>query len=82
MLIYQYLVSSLNFMLSYCLCALCHRSVAVCIIVSANKTELECGPMPNLMVALPNIGGALCFGPTVADRQDMQTDRQDRTTVR
>jgi len=21
---------------------------------------LECGPMPNLMVALPNIGGALC----------------------
>ena len=24
------------------------------------KKELECGPMPNLMVALPNIGGALC----------------------
>jgi len=22
--------------------------------------KLECGPMPNLMVALPNIGGALC----------------------
>ena len=22
--------------------------------------QLECGPMPNLMVALPNIGGALC----------------------
>jgi len=22
--------------------------------------RLECGPMPNLMVALPNIGGALC----------------------
>jgi len=22
--------------------------------------ELECGPMPNVMVALPNIGGALC----------------------
>ena len=21
---------------------------------------LECGPMPNVMVALPNIGGALC----------------------
>jgi len=24
---------------------------------------LECGPMPNLMVALPNIGGALCSTP-------------------
>ena len=23
------------------------------------KKELECGPMPNVMVALPNIGGAL-----------------------
>ena len=27
------------------------------------KTKLECGPMPNLMVALPNIGGALCSTP-------------------
>ena len=27
------------------------------------KTELECGPMPNVMVALPNIGGALCSMP-------------------
>jgi len=25
--------------------------------------ELECGPMPNVMVALPNIGGALCSMP-------------------
>jgi len=24
---------------------------------------LECGPIPNLMVALPNIGGALCSMP-------------------
>jgi len=23
------------------------------------KEELECGPMPNVMAALPNIGGAL-----------------------
>ena len=23
-------------------------------------SKLECGPMPNVMVALPNIGGALC----------------------
>ena len=27
------------------------------------KKELECGPMPNLMVALPNISGALCSTP-------------------
>ena len=24
------------------------------------KSKLECGPMPNVMVALPNIGGTLC----------------------
>jgi len=24
------------------------------------KKELECGPMPNVMATLPNIGGALC----------------------
>ena len=27
------------------------------------QVELECGPMPNVMVALPNIGGALCSTP-------------------
>ena len=29
------------------------------------KTQhlLECGPMPNVMAALPNIGGALCSTP-------------------
>jgi len=30
---------------------------------SERKIKLECGPMPNLMVALPNIGGALCSTP-------------------
>jgi len=25
--------------------------------------KLECGPMPNVMVALPNIGGTLCSTP-------------------
>jgi len=25
--------------------------------------NLECGPMPNVMAALPNIGGALCSTP-------------------
>jgi len=24
---------------------------------------VECGPMPNVMVALPNIGGTLCLTP-------------------
>ena len=32
-----------------------HRSVI--------NGELECGPMPNVMVALPNIGVALCSTP-------------------
>ena len=27
------------------------------------EEEEECGRMPNLMVALPNIGGALCSTP-------------------
>ena len=27
------------------------------------KKELECGPMPNVMAALPNTGGALCSMP-------------------
>jgi len=35
-----------------------HRSN---IAVTAGK--LECGPVPNMMVALPNIGGALCSMP-------------------
>jgi len=32
--------------------------------------QLECGPMPNVMAALPNIGGALCSAPqSLADAQ-------------
>jgi len=27
------------------------------------STTLECGPMPNVMVALSNIGGVLCSTP-------------------
>ena len=27
------------------------------------KIKLECAPMPNVMVALPNTGGALCSMP-------------------
>jgi len=28
-----------------------------------NRTKLECGPMPNVMAALPNTCGALCSTP-------------------
>jgi len=31
------------------------------------KKKLECEPMPNVMVALPNIGGALCSTPQSLD---------------
>jgi len=31
--------------------------------MAAVKKQLECGPMPNVMVALPNIGGALYSTP-------------------
>jgi len=27
---------------------------------SVNESKLECGPMPNVMATLPNIGGTLC----------------------
>jgi len=34
------------------------------------KKELEYGPMPNVMAALPNIGGALCSTPqSLSDAQ-------------
>ena len=32
-------------------------------LISVCKQQLECGPMSNVMVALPNIGGALCSMP-------------------
>jgi len=28
-----------------------------------SSQQLECGPMPNVMAAVPNIGGALCSTP-------------------
>jgi len=33
------------------------------ILASENKNKLECGPIPNMMVALLNVGGALCSTP-------------------
>jgi len=45
------------------------------------KMELECGPMPNVMVALPNIGGAICSTPqSLADAHyltDIFNDSED-----
>jgi len=38
-----------------------HRFVSI--IFAVLLCELECGPMPNVMDALPNIGGALCSMP-------------------
>jgi len=41
----------------------CHINCGpICQNIGKNP-KLECGPMPNLMVALPNIGGALCSTP-------------------
>jgi len=37
--------------------------VFVGLVLKKSRKKLECGPMPNLMVALPNIGGALCSTP-------------------
>jgi len=35
-----------------------------------NSNNSKCGPIPNVMVALPNIGGALCSTPrSLADAQ-------------
>ena len=36
---------------------------AVMLTARNKQTKLECGPMPNVMVALPNVGGALCSTP-------------------
>ena len=30
------------------------------LVLKKTKSKLECGPMPNIMAAVPNIGGALC----------------------
>jgi len=35
--------------------------------------KLECGPMPNVIVALPNISGALCSTPQILARAHCST---------
>jgi len=51
--------------------AFCHPTNSVKALTGLQSTDsnqkkspkLECGPMPNVMVALPNIGGVLCSTP-------------------
>jgi len=40
-----------------------HGVVSLVSRTAKEQNKLECGPMPNVMVALPNIGGALCSMP-------------------
>ena len=47
----------------------CHRVTFVLVMkclylrYGLKKLQLECGPVPNVMAALPNTGGALCSMP-------------------
>jgi len=40
---------------------------------SGHIHKLECAPMPNVMVTLPNIGGALCSTPQQVTCSTFQT---------
>jgi len=43
-----------------------HKTVGFCLLQNTGlnaEYKPECGPMPNVMVTLPNIGGALCSTP-------------------
>jgi len=43
--------------------SLFHRATIKYTFTVLNLYKLECGPMPNVMAALPNIGGGLCSTP-------------------
>jgi len=46
------------------------QSAGMVVFLTLNQCKLECEPMPNVMAALPNIGGALCSTPqSLADAQ-------------
>ena len=48
----------------------CMHEVSSCREENQISLQLECGPIPNVMAALPNIGGALCSTPqSLADAQ-------------
>jgi len=50
--------------------------------LNAKQTELECGPMPNVMVALRNIGGALCSTPqSLVDAQYYTVSQKKGATL-
>jgi len=40
-----------------------HGVIIIIAVPQENSNKLECGPMPNLMVALLNTSGALCSTP-------------------
>jgi len=50
-------------------CSTTHIDASMCVVLQCSlitvgiTMQLECGPMPNVMAALPNIGGALCSMP-------------------
>jgi len=44
-------------------CSLDHAKRSFCRAVNEIFGRLKCGPMPNVMVALPNIGAAVCSTP-------------------
>jgi len=63
-----YLLAMLTYLLTY-LHGIYYYLQAVQSAATIQK-QLECGPMPNVMSALPNIGGALCSMPqSFADAQ-------------
>jgi len=49
-----------------------------CPVHSENNQKLECGPMPNVMAALPNIDGALCSTSQSLARAHCSTAVQKR----
>ena len=68
-------------MLVLCSCVVGHITwsstvVSLCL-WQWHLTKPECGPMPNVMVALPNIGGALCSTPqSLADAHYLTSNLQ------
>jgi len=46
-----------------------------------HRMKLECGPMPNVMVALPNIGGALSSTPQSLASENSLNEAMDCATT-
>jgi len=56
-------LSEATVLMSVCLLSHAHSAKAVHFRAMLIIEQLESGPMPNVMAALPNIGGALCSTP-------------------